>query len=84
LKYIATSEYWECFDKLPVTIQQLARKNYDLLKEHPGHTSLYLKKIKEYRSVRVRLNYRALGIESGSDVVWFWIGNHANYEKIIN
>jgi hypothetical protein len=35
------------------------------------------------RSVRVGLHYRALAAESGSDLVWFWIGTHAEYDQLI-
>jgi hypothetical protein len=69
---------------LPESIQRAARKNYELLKENPRHASLHFKKIREFHSVRIGLSYRALGIESGSDVVWFWIGSHADYDKIIS
>ena len=84
MKHFATPEFWKSFDKLPESIQRAAKKNYELLKENPSHASLHYKKIKEFRSVRVGLSYRALGIESGSDIVWFWIGSHADYDKIIS
>jgi hypothetical protein len=28
-------------------------------------------------------DYRALGIESGGTVAWFWIGPHKEYERLI-
>ena len=34
-------------------------------------------------SVRIGLNYRALGEVSGNDIFWFWIGTHADYTKLI-
>jgi len=33
--------------------------------------------------VRVGLHYRALGIDVKDGVCWFWIGTHADYDKII-
>jgi hypothetical protein len=33
--------------------------------------------------VRVGLNYRAVGVRDGQDVIWFWIGSHAEYDKLI-
>jgi hypothetical protein len=36
-----------------------------------------------YWSVRVGLHYRALAIESGDDMVWFWIGSHADYDALL-
>jgi len=57
LKHFATPEFWKNFDKLPVSIQRTAKKNYQLLKENPNHASLHNKKIKEFRSERVGLGY---------------------------
>jgi len=34
-------------------------------------------------SVRVGLSYRALGVEVEGGVLWFWIGSHADYDKIV-
>jgi hypothetical protein len=33
--------------------------------------------------VRVGLHYRALAVEDGDDLIWFWIGTHAQYDAII-
>jgi hypothetical protein len=54
-----------------------------LLKENPLHPSLHFKKVKLYYSVRVNLQYRALGIEVPEGIVWFWIGNHSDYDRIL-
>ena len=75
--------FWECYYKLPHAIQELADKNYQLLKENPNHTSLHFKKIRKYFSVRVGLRYRALGIEIETGILWFWIGSHADYDALI-
>jgi len=29
------------------------------------------------------MNYRALGILQGNDIIWFWIGSHLEYEKLL-
>jgi hypothetical protein len=31
----------------------------------------------------VGLHYRALAVEHEGDLVWFWIGNHAEYDKLL-
>ena len=69
----ATSGFWECYQRLPMAIQQLADKNYEVLKADADHPSLHFKKVGPYRSVRVGIAYRALGIEDGDTIVWFWI-----------
>jgi hypothetical protein len=33
-------------------------------------------------SAQVGLRYRALAVESGEDLVWFWIGTHAEYDRL--
>src|SRR5882724_5162926 len=37
-----------------------------------------------YWSVRVGLRYRALAAEVDGGHLWFWIGSHADYDKIID
>ena len=34
-------------------------------------------------SARVGIHYRAAAVEEGSDIVWFWIGHHSEYDRII-
>jgi hypothetical protein len=42
-----------------------------------------LKKVGRLWSVRVGPHYRALAIEDGADLVWFWIGSHADYDRLV-
>jgi hypothetical protein len=32
--------------------------------------------------VRIDLNWRAVGVQQDDAMVWFWIGTHADYEKL--
>jgi len=64
-------------------VRILADKNYRLLKENPKHPSLNLKKVGDYWSVRIGLGHRALGVEVDGGLLWFWIGSHAQYDKMI-
>jgi hypothetical protein len=34
-------------------------------------------------SVRIGLGYRALGRMDGSEIIWFWIGSHEEYNKVV-
>jgi hypothetical protein len=34
-------------------------------------------------SVRAGIDYRALGVEVEGGISWFWIGTHAEYDKLI-
>ena len=49
----------------------------------PHHPSLHFKKIDKYRSVRVGLHYRALAVEVPEGLLWFWIGSHSHYDKLL-
>ena len=83
MKHYTSSDFWECYGKLPIEIQALADKNYQLLKENTRHPSLHLKQIEELWSVRVGQRYRALGIDAPDGLQWIWIGNHAEYNQLI-
>ena len=83
MKHFAPAEFWQAYQRLPKSVQKLADKNFELLKQDPGHPSLALKKIGRLRSARVGIHYRALAVESDQDLIWFWIGTHAEYDKLI-
>jgi hypothetical protein len=79
----ASRRFWDCYRDLPPDIQRLADEYYKLLKSDERHPSLHFKKVGRFRSVRVGLHYRALGVEDGEDIVWFWIGHHAEYDRLL-
>jgi hypothetical protein len=79
----ATRRFWESFANLSEDLQNLARKNYALLKANPHHPSLQFKKIGHLWSARVGLHHRALAAEDSEGFIWVWIGTHAEYERLI-
>ena len=83
MKHRANPRFWRCYRALPEAVRALADSSYALLKSNPSHRSLHFKKIGILWSVRVGLHYRALAIESGDDLVWFWIGSHADYDRLV-
>lgn len=64
-------------------MQELADKNFALLKSDPRHPSVRLKKVGNIWSARIGLRYRALAKERGEGLVWFWIGPHGSYDKLL-
>jgi len=87
MKHMTLPRFWDCYDQLPKAIQNLADRNFALLKENPYHPSLHFKKVSNSRqlwSVRVGLQYRALGREKSEGIVWFWIGSHAEYDRLLS
>jgi len=83
MKHRASPRFWACYHALPEEVRQLADRCFALLRQDSHHPSLHLKKVGQYWSVRVGLHYRALAVESGSDLAWFWIGTHAEYDRLI-
>jgi mRNA-degrading endonuclease RelE of RelBE toxin-antitoxin system len=78
-----TRSFRERYQKLEPAIQQLARKNFRLWKDNPRHPSLQFKKVRDYWSVRVGLQYRAVALLESDTFYWFWIGPHDEYERLI-
>jgi len=83
VKHFTTPDFWKHYNKLPAPIKKTADKNINLLKSDPHHSSLKLKKVGNFWSVRITLKYRALGISSADNIIWFWVGDHDEYEKLI-
>jgi hypothetical protein len=79
----ANPDFWAAYDALPADVQALADKNFALLKANPAHPSLSFKRVGPYWSARVGRKYRALAVERNGDTIWFWIGTHAEYDRIV-
>jgi len=63
-----------------------AQKAYRLFRENPKHPSLQFKKVHEREpvySVRVTIAYRAVGLLDNDTITWFWIGSHADYDRLL-
>jgi hypothetical protein len=83
VRHRATPRFWRCYYQLPKPVQELADRCFALLKQNPHHPSLHLKKVGRFWSVRVGLYYRALAVECEDGLLWFWIGSHDEYEKLL-
>lgn len=79
----ASARFWRCYDALPERVRELADKSFELLKADPNHPSLHMKRIGRFRSVRVGLHYRALGVDVEDGILWFWVGTHAEYDALV-
>jgi len=83
MRHFTSPSFWECYGDLPSSIQELADRNFELLKVNPNYPSLHLKKVGEYWSARVGRKYRAVAVEIEEGLLWFWIGTHAEYDKLV-
>ncbi len=84
VRHRASPKFWQFYNALSSEIQKLADANYQLLKQDSSHPSLHFKKVGKFWSVRAGIHHRALAVEEGTDVVWFWIGRHDEYERLID
>ncbi|MDQ3129727.1 MAG: hypothetical protein M3Q99_03065 [Acidobacteriota bacterium] len=84
MKHFASPKFWACYRALPKDVRDLGDKNFEILKVNLKHPSLHFKKIGNLWSVRVGKHYRALGLDKKDGIVWFWIGSHADYDRLIS
>lgn len=87
MRHATVPRFWRHYEQLPSAVRDLADKNFDLLKVDPYHPSLHLKRVgrsKQLWSVRVGAHYRALGMDKPEGIVWFWIGTHAEYDRLLS
>lgn len=83
MRHFASAAFWKAYHELPPETRRAADEAYALLKADPHHPSLRLKRVGRYWSVRVGLRYRALSVDVDGGLLWFWIGNHADYDRLI-
>lgn len=81
-----TERFWKCYADIPLTVRKQAKEAYKQFLKDPYYPSLHFKQIHSTRpifSVRITINYRAIGIIQGEEIVWFWIGSHADYNNLL-
>lgn len=83
VKFLASPRFWKAYNTLPSQVQKLADDSFALLKANPQHPSLHLKQVGRFWSARVGIHYRVLGVLRGEDLVWFWIGPHGGYDRLV-
>jgi len=79
----ANARFWQTYEALPPEVQRLADENFALLKRDPSHPSLHFKKVGRFWSARVGRHYRAVAAQDGANMIWFWIGRHDEYDRLI-
>ncbi|MEH2235687.1 ParE family toxin-like protein [Nostoc sp.] len=87
MKSRITAQFRQGFADLPEQVQEQTRQAYRLFKQDPSHPSLRFKKVHPelpIYSVRISKNYRAVGQLDGDTVIWFWLGSHTEYNKLLS
>ncbi len=86
MKSSVTKSFRRCLEALPESVQQQASKAYTLWKTDPYHPSLQFKRVSQKQpiySVRIGLNYRALGLLESNHIYWYWMGTHNEYDELL-
>jgi hypothetical protein len=86
VKSYLTDDFIASFRVLPDGVKDQARKSYRLWRANPYHPSLHFKRVhptEPLYSVRIGLGWRAVGLWEEESITWFWIGSHADYDRLI-
>lgn len=81
-----TEQFRKFLAQLPKEVRKQAKQAYIQFEKDPYHPGLRFKRVHSKRpvySVRISRNYRALGVQQDNRMIWFWIGSHADYNKIL-
>jgi hypothetical protein len=81
-----TRQFWRLFSQLPFDVQRDAKRAYRLFLNNPSHPGLQFKKLegdKDIYSARIGLDYRALAVLKKDHIVWYWIGSHSDYDRLV-
>jgi len=82
-----TQRFRKLYGNLPEQIRKQARQAYRQFESDPYYPSLHFKRVHSSQpiySVRITKDYRAVGVQQNNEIVWFWIGSHSDYDKILN
>ena len=86
MRSFTQKSFWDAYRRLPGHVQRQARESYHFFALDPSHPSLEFKRVSQRRpvySMRVGIGYRALGVLDQGDIVWFWIGPHHEYDRLL-
>lgn len=86
MRSFTQSSFWDAYHRLPDRIKIQARHAYTLFQANPDHPSLNFKRVGRRNavySVRISAGYRALGVMERNDIIWFWIGPHHEYDRLL-
>ena len=81
-----TRQFWRLFSDLPFDVQRDAKRAYRLFESNPAHPGLQFKKLEgddDIYSARIGLEYRALAVRKKGRIIWYWIGSHSEYDRLI-
>ncbi len=81
-----TRGFRELMSALQKHVRKQAREAYRHFLKNPSHPGLHFQQVyadPPIYSARIGISYRAVGVIDGDSVVWYWVGSHANYDKLL-
>ena len=81
-----TEQFRKLLYKLPKDIQKQAKEAYRQFEKDHNYPGIRFKRVHSNRpiyAVRISRDYRALGVQKENEIIWFWIGSHSDYDKIL-
>jgi hypothetical protein len=87
VKSTRTHQFRDLYDALSPAVRQQADKAYAQFERDPNYAGLNFKSVggdPTWYSARIGISYRALCRRAPDGTyVWFWIGAHADYDKLL-
>ncbi|MFN7940982.1 MAG: hypothetical protein U0X73_05260 [Thermoanaerobaculia bacterium] len=83
MKHHSSERFWQLYEELPERVRAQADKSFAQLRLNPRHPSLHFKQAGRFWSARIGSHHRAQAVQEGDDLVWFWIGDHDAYDRLL-
>ncbi|MEP6754991.1 MAG: hypothetical protein ABJA67_05790 [Chthonomonadales bacterium] len=90
MRSVRTREFRSKFESLPENIREKALQSFRLWMANTSHPGLYFKQIdskEDIWSARINVDFRAVCMKKmqacETVYIWFWIGPHDEYERLI-
>ena len=86
MKSKTTRKFWRLFDELAPETQEAAPRALGLWRDTPDLPSLQFKRVSRKEpvySVRTGLSRQAPHMLRGDTVLWFWIGAHDDFDRLL-
>ena len=86
MRSFTSRQFRTLYAKLPQEVKLRANRAYKLFRRDPAHPGLNFKRVENFDdiySARVGLSHRAVAQMDGHDLIWFWIGTHAEYDRLL-
>lgn len=77
------------YGRLPASVQRKVKRAYALFRDNPSHPSLEFKPIRSRAaqrlySAKVDEQYRVLDTLADGQILWFWVGPHTEYDRLVS